>query len=533
MNWRESCLLSALLALLAALGLYSFPGHSFLISDTQIYIPLFEHLRTPSLYPNELILSGAHLSYTIYDEVTLTLSNLLNQNFETALLFQQCLFRWIGLWGAFWLARAAGLSLGASVLTSSLLWLGAFVYGPAVITTEFEPVPRGFAVPLIVASLGALARGYKNTSAAFLALAFLYHAPAVWPILAIALISKHWRPLAFTAAAALLLALLADSQQGIVEAQPFFSLITAKHRAIQQIRAPYNWISLWPTRYWLQFFLTGSLAIAAFFRIRTLLPATVQPYFKFIPLIGLATMPLSWLLLEQLGWALFPQIQPMRALLYCHLFCQWLGAIAASQELKEGKWLRSIAWLIVPLSLSLRGDILDLPSTAILNQAILLIAITISIFLAHKWPRREYTWVASLCLALIFGEALNARAFKPAGSAPLDDLSSWAKQKTPIEANFFFPDLGRRIEPGIFRAKATRSVYVCWKQGGQVNYFPKYAEIWWERWSQLLAPGHPALDYNNLRQRGITHLVFTKDVPQEDLPAVYASPSFRVYQLKP
>lgn len=533
MKWRESCLVGAVFAVLAALGLYSFPGHSFLLSDTQIYIPLFEHIRDSRLYPNELILSGAHLSYTIYDEVTLTLSNLLAQDFETVLLGQQFVFRWIGYWGAFWLARAAGLSLGASVLTSALLWLGAFVYGPAVITTEFEPVPRGFAVPLVVASLGALAQGYKHASAGLLAVAFLYHAPAVWPILAIALLSKHWRALGYTAAAALILFLLADRQQGIVEAQPFFSLIDAKHRAIQQTRAPYNWISLWPTRYWVQFILTGSLALAAFYRIRTMLPAQVQPYFRFIPLIGLATMPLSWLLLEQLGWALFPQVQPMRALLYCHLFCQWLGAIAAAQELKEGRWLHAFGWMAVPLSLSLRGDLLDLPAGAVPNQAILLALLAACILIAYRWPRREYAWAASLGLALVFGEVLNARAYKPIGSTPLDDLSAWAKQKSPIESSFFFPDLGRRIEPGIFRAKSTRSVYVCWKQGGQVNYFPKYAEIWWERWSQLLAPGHPALDYNNLRQRGITHLVFTKDVPVEDLPAVYASPSFRVYQLKP
>jgi len=98
---------------------------------------------------------------------------------------------------------------------------------------------------------------------------------------------------------------------------------------------------------------------------------------------------------------------------------------------------------------------------------------------------------------------------------------------------FLFPDLGRRPEPGVFRARASRAVYVCWKQGGQVNYFPKYAEIWWERWSQLLAPNHPALNYADLRRRGITHLVFTKEVPAEDLPPVYFSPAFRVYQLNP
>jgi hypothetical protein len=72
-------------------------------------------------------------------------------------------------------------------------------------------------------------------------------------------------------------------------------------------------------------------------------------------------MPLSWLLLEQLGWALIPQVQPMRALLYCHLFCQLLGAIAAWLELRESQWLRAFAWMVVPLSLAMRGDLLLVP----------------------------------------------------------------------------------------------------------------------------------------------------------------------------
>ena len=62
MKWRQCLALSAVFAALTALGLLVFPGHSFLLSDTQIYIPLFEHLRDSRLLNSDLILSGAHLS---------------------------------------------------------------------------------------------------------------------------------------------------------------------------------------------------------------------------------------------------------------------------------------------------------------------------------------------------------------------------------------------------------------------------------------------------------------------------------------
>src|SRR5436190_10694804 len=117
MSWRECCGLSLVFAALTALGIWIFPGHTFLVADTQIYIPLFEHLRDGRLLNRELILQGAHLSYTIYDEVTLGLSNALNLDFETVLIGQQCFYRWLGYWGAYLLARACGMGMGAGVLT--------------------------------------------------------------------------------------------------------------------------------------------------------------------------------------------------------------------------------------------------------------------------------------------------------------------------------------------------------------------------------------------------------------------------------
>lgn len=525
MTWRQYGWTGAVLAVLTALGLYSFPGHTFLFSDTQIYVPLFLHIQHPELLQNELILKGAHLTYTIYDEVTLALGG----NVEQTLLLQQFLFRYLGYWGAFWLARAAGLGIGGSILTSALIWLGAFIYGPAVITTEFEPVPRGFAVPLIVAVLGAIAQNYKRTAAVLLAVAFLYHAPAVWPVLAIALLCRQWYLLGATAVAGVLLAVLAHNQAGAVVAQPFFSIIDSSHRAIMQTRAPYNWISLWPARYWLQYLISAPLALLALHRLGSRIPAPVQPYFRYIPILGLLTMPLSWIALEQFGWALFPQMQPMRALLFCHLFCQMLGVMAAAVEIEERRWLQAFGWLFVPLTIALRGDLL-LISEGLLARQVVLMAV---VFVAVRWPQPRLAIPASLCLALFFGEGLRARAFQNPETPALRELSSWAQANTPIESQFFFPDLGRRIEPGIFRGRAGRTVYVCWKQGGQVNYFPEYARVWWERWTALLAPGHPPLDYNDLRQRGITHLVFTTAQPAEPLTRLYEGPGYRVYSLQP
>ncbi len=516
-------------AILTYLGLSIFPGHTYLLSDTQVYIPLFEHLRNPALFEDELLLRGAHLAYTIYDEVTLALPFPLEQ----ALFLQQFLFRWIGYWGAYLLARSIGLSTGAATLCSALLWLGAFVYGPAVITTEFEPVPRGFAVPLIVATLGLIATDRPRLAALCFGVAFLYHAPAVWPVLLIAIFLRHRFILLATVLSGALLVLLSVQQQGMVASQPFFAIIDPAHRAIQQTRAAYNWISLWPLRQILHFFLSAGLAAFAFQRLAPELPATVRPFLRWLPVIGLATMPISWLGLECIGWSLFPQVQPMRALLYCHLIALWLCPLVAARALMRRAWLEASAWMIIPLTVSLRGDIFLFPATAMRPQLLLAALLLITTFLSTRVAHRALPWALSLMLAPLFGEVLSARAFKPLETPALNSLAAWAEQTTNTNAVFLFPDMGRRAEPGIFRARARRSVYVCWKQGGQVNYFPSYAAEWWQRWTQLLAPNHPTHDFNDLRRRGIHYLVYTNTQPAADLPVVYTSPQFRVYRLQP
>ncbi|GAB4364591.1 MAG: hypothetical protein OHK0021_08390 [Bryobacter sp.] len=514
-------------------SVFVYPGRTYLQSDTQIYIPIFEHLLNPAAIQGDLLLQGVHLRYTIYDEVTLALRRISALDFEWVLLGQQILFRYLGAWGAYLLARACGLGALASVLVSGGLWLGAFVYGPAIITTEYEPVPRGFAVPLTVLSVGLLARGAPALWAGVpLGIAFLYHAPAIWPVLLIAAVLRQGRFLAATATSALLLAGLSIFQPGPAGAQSFFSILDTPHAHIQQLRAPYNWLYRWLPRYFWTFAITGPLALAAAWRLRGVLPPLVRPYALWLPIVGFATIPASLLLQERLGWALLPQIQPMRALLYCHLLCQWLGLICAALELREGRWLRGAAWLLVPLSLALRGDFLQFTPADWTAQAALALAV---IALAWLSQQRWAAYALPLLLAVPWAMATYGHGAAPSLESPdLRALSAWAKQQGPGTAMYFFPDLGRKPEPGVFRARSLQPVYACWKQGGQVNYFAAYAYAWHERWTQLLAPGHAAMDYADLRRRGITRLILTQDAPHEPLPLLYTSPGgrYRVYALR-
>ena len=66
----------------------------------------------------------------------------------------------------------------------------------------------------------------------------------------------------------------------------------------------------------------------AFARIRREIPLELRVLVLGLGILGVASMPVSWLLLEHWRWALVPQLQPMRALLFVALLVQFLTAAA-------------------------------------------------------------------------------------------------------------------------------------------------------------------------------------------------------------
>lgn len=60
----KALLWGAAILLLALLGFFLFPGHNYLQSDTQIYIPMLERLHNPALFTRDIVALRPHLAFT-------------------------------------------------------------------------------------------------------------------------------------------------------------------------------------------------------------------------------------------------------------------------------------------------------------------------------------------------------------------------------------------------------------------------------------------------------------------------------------
>jgi hypothetical protein len=472
---RYAAVAAAVLSI-TAFSMSVYPGRSYLRSDTQIYIPVMQWLDDRQLYSNDLIPTGAHVSLTIYDESARAMKSIAG-SYETALVLQQAIYRGCGILGAFLIAAAAGLSVPASVGVAFLTSLGATIAGPAVLTVEYEPVPRGFAIGLVTLAIGLLAHRRYWLAGGAGAAALLFHAPAVWPFwLLVPLLPRRKELMLWLAAAVAVLIPLALPQMGIAEPQRFFAVLSPEHAELQRLRASYNWISIWFHRYAWFYFTAWAVSLVALWRIRDSLPKSLQVLFVGLPAIGILTMPISYLLLERVGWALLPQLQPMRALLFTVLIALIVASIAA--------------------------------------------------FRTRSWPER-ILWLALVA----YTPFLHGGQAPPPIEAPeLTELSAWARESTPVDAVFLFPDEGKALPPGVFRARSSRTVYVDWKAGGQVNYFPNYSQVWWKRWNDALAPEFTPERATSLAALGIDYLVLSKSRLSGE--PVWSNGKYTVYKIR-
>ena len=314
MGTAQKAAIALCIAALTFLGYNYFPGHAWLNQDTQIYLPILERFRDPSLFPTDPVATRPHVTYTIYDEMALALRHLLG-SFQAALVLQMVLFRALGLWGAALVARAAQLSWRMSLLVASLYGLGAFVTGPSVLTIEYEPVPRGFAGLLIMLAVGLAAHSRWVWAGAACGAALLYHPPTTFPFCVVFGLmtvfprqgrAERMRGLLPILASMGGLFLISRFQTGATEAQQFFSVVGDSLAKLQQLRGSYNWVSLWREQALRHFEFLYLVTLAAWFRMRESASIPLRALFAGLPLFGLLSIPLSYLLLEWLRWSLMP-----------------------------------------------------------------------------------------------------------------------------------------------------------------------------------------------------------------------------------
>jgi hypothetical protein len=531
---------AAILAI-SLIHFFQFPGHTWLQSDTQIYAPILEHMWDPTVLGKDLIVQHPHVAFTLYDETAITLRKATGLDFRLVLEGEQFVCRALGIWGVYLMATALGLSEILALLVAAVLSLGAFITGPSVVIFEYEPVPRGFAVPLVFLAIGLLAHNRFLSAAVAASAAFLMHPPsvvpfwvvyfclAIWPSKAVGK-KRELTGLAMLAGAVSILLIASRFQDG--NSASFFSRIDPHQAELQRMRASYSWISVWWRDRIAHYLILYAVTVVAYWRIRKDVPETLRAFLIGLPLIGMISLPVSYVLLEKMQWALVPEFQPGRALLFVTAFAMILGAVAACKAVARRQYAEAIAWLALAY-LPPANRLVEWPSwTRVFVILTLATLTTVAIWTAQSASRWSRAAIAAAALAPFFlipawGGMENYPALHTAG---LEQLVQWARTSTSKDAVFLFPDAKEDLYPGIFRAEALRAVYVDWKTGGQVNFFRDLGEEWWARWQKTMAAPFNPGSMTIYRSLSIDYVVLPSKHRLAIVTPLFKNESYVVYQ---
>ncbi|HVP47341.1 MAG TPA: DUF6798 domain-containing protein [Bryobacteraceae bacterium] len=520
---------------------FQFPGHTWLQSDTQIYAPILEHMWDPSVLGKDLIVQHPHVAFTLYDETAVALRKVTGLDFRLVLEGEQFVFRALGIWGVYLIATAMGLSDLLALLVTAVFSLGAFITGPSVVVYEYEPVPRGFAVPMVFLAIGLVAHQRFLSAAMAAAVGFLMHPPSVVPFWVVYFCLAVWpsktlnrkdrlAPLWVLAGTAVILLAASFFQDGSGKA--FFSRLDPHQAELQRMRASYNWVSTWWRDRIAQYLILYAVTVLAYGRVRQDAPQALRFFLIGLPLIGVISVPVSYVLLEKLQWAVVPEFQPGRALLFVTAFAMILGAIAACKAVTGKRYDEAIVLLALAY-LPPANRLVEWPSwNRVAVVLILALLTTTAIWTAQaasRWSRLGVTIAAAAPFFLIplWGGMENYPALH---TAELEQLAHWARTSTPKDAVFLFPDAKESLDPGIFRAEALRAVYVDWKAGGQVNFFKELGEEWWSRWQKTMAsPFNPAA-MASYRSLGIDYVVLLEEHRISGMTPVFENGRYVAYK---
>jgi hypothetical protein len=199
----------------------------------------------------------------------------------------------------------------------------------------------------------------------------------------------------------------------------------------------------------------------------------------------------------------------------------------------QRRFVEAILWFALAYLIPSQARVLTIPTW---NRALVIVllacaaAASVWAVSRRRWGRGAIAFTAIAAFFAIPGLG-KVKNYPKLANPYLEQLAQWAQSSTPKDAVFLFPDAGRDLYPGMFRAEALRAVYVDWKGGGQVNYLKELGEQWWRRWQLTMAPGFHPQDVDRYAQLGIDYLVL---VPKDRLRGpqpVFENARFVVYRL--
>jgi hypothetical protein len=155
-----------------------------------------------------------------------------------------------------------------------------------------------------------------------------------------------------------------------------------------------------------------------------------------------------------------------------------------------------------------------------------------AMWIHSRWPQRSVAALAAVTVLPFFAlpHLAQSRNYPPLHHPELDELAAWARTSTQKDAVFLFPDTGKNLVPGVFRARSLRSLYVDWKGGGQVNFLKNFAGDWWTRWQRVMEDNFQPSALPRFRELGIDYVVLTPKSRLTDRQPVYQNPEYLVYK---
>lgn len=528
------------LAVIGWLEFQIFPGHTYLHSATQIYVPMLERIDSPGYLSRDLVATNPNLSYTIYDEVTLFLHREARLDFQRALEDQQFIFRLAGLIGVFLLARAAGLGDAYSLLIAALVNWGAALPGPAIYTVDTEPVPMAFACGAALLAAGLLATAKPLLGALAGAIALLYDptiAAPFWTIVVLAFFfdrqsRKMLRPtLPILLVSVLLLANLAQLQPQMVADQALFARLSARTAELQQFRTPYAWFSPWRHELW-QYLALAVFGTWAAARIWPLLNRQTRWLMAGMGLAGIVSVFCNYVLADRARLAIAVALQPSRMLVFTVLFTSFACALAAVEAVKRRLYWEAFGWFALVAALPLNARMFDFLCIFESGHAAPF-ALCLSIAALFTWTARSKRLLPLALLAAIpaLAVAIRAGRLSPSDESrkSVTELAAWAEQNTWGGSLFLFPDAGRELYPGVFRARSRRALWVDWKSGMLVASFQPVALEWFDRWQGSMAGGFSRERLESLLPLPIDYYVVKSAHRLPGMPTAFRNQEFYVY----
>jgi hypothetical protein len=530
-----------------------FPGHTYLDSGTQFYVPALQRLNAPGYLSRDLLSQTPDvLSYTIYDEVTLFLHSVCRLTFQQALQGQQLLFRLAGLVGIFLLARSTGLTDLFSLLLAALVNLGAVLAGPDISMIDREPVPAAFALGLILLAMGLFAREKPLLSGFSAGVALCYDpvlAAPFWIVVLVAFVCdgetrKPIRPMApILLVFILLLANMAQLQPGVAAEGPgLFSKVSPQLAELQQFRTPSVWVSVWAAKELWHYLAVMTLGLWAAARIWPVLNRYMRWLVAGIGVAGLAGVPFSYLLLDRLRYAVVAEWQPSKVLVLTMALSALLFGLAGMRAILLRTPWEAFAWFallfavsadssVLPLLPVFDGrQILDLVYYAVFAGALTWLLLR---FRGSRWRFSALLVPVGAVFALLYLHGSNPNGSdpdrKPQEMAQIHELAAWADRNTWGSSMFLFPDAAKMMGPAIFRAQSRRAVWADWASGAVADYSETNGLEWLSRWRMTMEGRFSPARLQGFLALPVDYYVLKRRHQIAGVRAVFTNQDFTVY----